>query len=628
MPVHTDLPTNEHYGEFRLAQQLVGMNLRGLHLWFNISWLAGVGEIDLIIWREQGGLFVCEVKSFGLSAIEAMSLAKIKQKGKYEMAAPHISVDTKMWKLQNQIQSKLSRRIPYMVPAVIWTNITAQDWRNDFDGDVSGLAEKMLFSDDLSSGPVFEAALLRVAGNPATGTSSQRALEPLDDTQQRLEFSNAILAGTQAPRARRSDIEKLRLLETKVASQVLPDVPVDTQSRVLYRGGPGTGKTYRLLQLGVNHSIAGRSVLYVCFNKTLASDIGRLFSLIPEVRAAPQFPWAWDVADLLKHISSMLNIDLGDARFHELKDWCALVQSELSRSRTIDLATFDLVLIDEVQDLEDWMLDFAFSFCAPSGSIAIAEGIGQQLYGGPGARLREYHSLASLVSLTRNFRNTAPTYKVASEMKRWAEPWSINDLPAPTQVEKIRFDRETGRIPRIEILYDQAPGPSSTNQKTLAFERHMIQEYRRLISDEIESLFHQCESTDLLVLVPQDTSHERRWAHDAIDALGIPFIDYTRTRNNSAKWSPFLDDRRRAPEGDMVRLCTYRSCRGLEGTRVLIFGLERSIEVARALDTHADSLLHIVLSRALVDCTVAIPCGARTQERTALEQAIAKVAKR
>lgn len=624
--VHTDLPPDEHYSELYFARQLVALNLPRTHVWFNVS-LPGVGEIDAIILRESGGLFVVEVKSFGINAIESVNLSKLKIRGRNEIIAPHISIDRKMYKLINQVNPQLSRRMPVLVPTVIWSEIMAQEWRARSSSEVSALSRSMLFKDDVSNADKLVSGLCRVAQNPATGTASPSALAPLDDPQLLREFSEALLGGSQPPRARRSDIEKLRLLEAKVALQVLPDVPIDTPSRVLYRGGPGTGKTYRLLQLGVNHCLAERSVLYVCFNKTLASDIGRLFSLVPEIRSALQFPWVFDVADLLKHVSSILNVDLGEARSQDLHDWCRLVQSDLKDSKIIDLATFDLVLVDEVQDMEDWMLEFAFSLLAPSGSIAIAEGIDQQLYGGPGALLRDFEASASRVMLFKNFRNTAPTYRVAADMRRWGKAWTDRDLSSEEESPLPSFDREKGRPPKLELLIDEVIGTNPRTTGVFALERHMTLEYKRRVQIEMQSLFDLCESTDLLILVPQDTSIERRWALGALEDLGVPFIDYTRTRKNSPSWSPFLDDRRRAPVGDMIRLCTYRSSRGLEGTRVLIFGLERSIEIARALETHVDSLLHVVLSRALVDCTVAIPGSAMTHERAALEQAIKRVAK-
>ena len=55
MPIHTELPPPSEIGEHKLARRLEGMNAPGLHLWFNVSWLPGVGEIDIVTWRAQGG---------------------------------------------------------------------------------------------------------------------------------------------------------------------------------------------------------------------------------------------------------------------------------------------------------------------------------------------------------------------------------------------------------------------------------------------------------------------------------------------------------------------------------------------------------------------------------------------
>jgi hypothetical protein len=616
MTVHTDLPGEDHYGEYCLARQLVGLNLPGVHLWFNVSWIPGVGEIDIIIWRERGGLFVCETKAVGLRQIESLTLDKIKlSRDERPHPTPQIGTLRKIHELRNQIKPKLSGPMPFVTPVLIWPNITAPEWRTRFGGEVAALASRMLFMEDVSSSAkVFDLSLVRVAQNPVIGP--QGDLRPLDDKRLLVSFADAIAGRSAVPRARPSDIEKLRLLEAKVARQVYTDVPVDVSSRMLYRGGPGTGKTFRLLQLGVNHCIAGRSVLYACFNKTLAADIKRLFSLNLEIRSASQFPWVFDIADLLKYVSNLLGLQLGDIRFEDLEQWWLLVQAELQDPKNINIATFDLVLIDEIQDLEDWMLEFASAFLGPDGSIAVAQGIGQQLYTSKGDWLNNFESSSATVTLSRNFRNTAPVYEVASDMRRWATSFGDGDqLP---ESSKTTFDRPDGRAPSIGVLLDS----TATTGGGLAFDRHMCEEYRRLIAREVESLYSSCESTDLLILVPQDVSNERRWAVDALQALGIPFIDYTRTRNNSAKWAPFLDERRLATDGETIRLCTYRSSRGLEGTRVLLFGLERSIQVAKALKVQLDSLLHVVLSRSLVECTVAIPSTVNTVERTALETAI------
>jgi KaiC/GvpD/RAD55 family RecA-like ATPase len=45
-------------------------------------------------------------------------------------------------------------------------------------------------------------------------------------------------------------------------------------------GPPGTGKTFRLLQIGIMHARENAKVLFCCFNQVLASDINRILNLL------------------------------------------------------------------------------------------------------------------------------------------------------------------------------------------------------------------------------------------------------------------------------------------------------------------------------------------------------------
>ena len=49
--------------------------------------------------------------------------------------------------------------------------------------------------------------------------------------------------------------------------------------RHVFYGLPGTGKTFRLFQIAINHAIEGQKVLFCCYNTVLAADIKRLIQL-------------------------------------------------------------------------------------------------------------------------------------------------------------------------------------------------------------------------------------------------------------------------------------------------------------------------------------------------------------
>jgi hypothetical protein len=123
----------------------------------------------------------------------------------------------------------------------------------------------------------------------------------------------------------------------------------------------------------------------------------------------------------------------------------------------------------------------------------------------------------------------------------------------------------------------------------------MVEEYSRIIKEQLARLTGDDRPMDLLVLVPSRRGMERDWAVAALENIGSSFIDYT----NKAR-------RRDIAQSDMVRLCTFHSARGIEGRHVLVFRFERIESVAAQVDADFAKLGYIVLSRALFECVIAV----------------------
>jgi len=49
-----------------------------------------------------------------------------------------------------------------------------------------------------------------------------------------------------------------------------------SSKEVLFRGAPGTGKTFRLLEIALAHAHAERSVLLACYKTVLAAELRRM----------------------------------------------------------------------------------------------------------------------------------------------------------------------------------------------------------------------------------------------------------------------------------------------------------------------------------------------------------------
>lgn len=75
----------------------------------------------------------------------------------------------------------------------------------------------------------------------------------------------------------------------------------------------------------------------------------------------------------------------------------------------------------------------------------------------------------------------------------------------------------------------------------------------------------------------------------------MSFIDYTVDRAKRA-----------SARSEEIRLCTFHSARGLEGERVLIFGLEDIDSLAKKANVKPENLGFIALSRGLFRTAVVV----------------------
>ncbi len=157
------------------------------------------------------------------------------------------------------------------------------------------------------------------------------------------------------------------------------------------------------------------------------------------------------------------------------------------------------------------------------------------------------------------------------------------------------FERIDGGWPEIHLFIE--PVLDWENQHLPEFSdiqnEGMTVEYERLIRQEMDRLSDDERPMDLLILVPGPNTNERRWASAALTRLGR-HTDYTVDENRRANASP-----------DAIRLCTYHSARGLEGMRVLIFGIERMPNLT-SQEKELKSLGYIALSRSLFETTIII----------------------
>lgn len=79
--IHTECPKRV-IGEANLARQLAAIDDRRLHLWFALDDIPGVRDIDCVIWHEQVGVFIVEIKAVNLPMLEEFGLRSCRIRGR------------------------------------------------------------------------------------------------------------------------------------------------------------------------------------------------------------------------------------------------------------------------------------------------------------------------------------------------------------------------------------------------------------------------------------------------------------------------------------------------------------------------------------------------------------------
>jgi hypothetical protein len=611
--LHTDLPRDVegHHQEYRFGRKLSAIDDSRLHLWFSLSYMKGVKDIDILICHEDVGVFVVEVKGVPITAIEEYGLKAIVITGRPRQMTPVMQAQEAMYSLKRYL-----RNPPFLTPTACWPLITRSEWcRRWLDPRIADLAPSMLFADDFEGGPrALHQRLLEIRETPPIGEAVARGTVRSTVVAD----LNAGLNVNARPTLTRTDLQRLQIIESTVRREIRKEFPVGKQHAVVFQGHPGTGKTFRLLQLAYGYVEADREALFLCFNKVLASDLRRLLSFsssLPKYRASIH---VFDIYDFLSPWASQYGVSGMDGDYDE---WATLVVATIKEDASQEVAKYSAVFVDEAQDMPEWAWDLFSLFLEPDGSIFVAAGKGQELYGAAPAWLRDFSAKSTSRRLNRNFRNSRPTFMVA---QGFYEVSPDSNAIAPflrrftgSRQAGFEFDRESGQPQRLRRIEDRDLWLEPVDSPFFPDiqDEVMVRELKLVIEEEIESLEREgSPRTDLMCLVPDRVGAAARWVRDALRVLNVDYIDYTD------------DERRRSfAKNEQVRLCTYHSARGVEALRVLLIGIERIEDVAQKTSADPRHLGYIVLSRGLLSTTV-VRTAQTTPSADFLDSLIAEVA--
>ena len=409
-----------------------------------------------------------------------------------------------------------------------------------------------------------------------------------------------------------SDLERLKAIEDRVTRETLNEGRPGEGKHIFYYGYPGTGKTFRLLQLGVAHALAGYKTLYVCFNQVLSADIQRLLSYSEKLRIKPEL---FKLQDVFAFARSHSNIKASGMSHDE---WGEKVLQNL-KARAGDLPKYDAILIDEAQDIKTWALQMLQLFADSNATICVASGRGQEFYGQASEWLKDFEKSAQRRELRRNFRNTAPVGHLAHIFfEAFPKLQKIENIVRKLtgiinkDEQGLLFERTEGRLPSLFHISEQInEGDDNGSTVSDSYYVRLIDEYSRIIKSNLEQLKQDERPLDLLVLVPKEKCLEAGAARQALEKLATSYIDYTND-----------DFRRHIAQPEMVRLCTFHSSRGIEGRRVLIFGIEELEKLSQRVNVKPQNLGYVVLSRSMFECVVCVRPSNLTKEIEFIQESL------
>jgi AAA domain/Nuclease-related domain len=609
--IYTSMPKDEpgHRGEYVVGQCLNAFSNPGLELWFNVNYIPGVTDLDLVLFDNNAGYYLVEIKSMKLSAIEEFTSTSFVLTPGEKKQHPVTQLRTGSIKLREYLRKNSDLRdnnLPFIQSTVLWSEITRREWRHRFkDTEMQDFDEMCLFKDDLQTYGEFTSALKNLWEHPILGTRA-----PL---KSRGEHGNGIaFRKALSPDGHKISITKPMAEEIKrpigesrsIAEKYAPGF----SHLVSIQGAPGTGKTTILREIGLANLAAGARVLYVCFNKVLAADQKREFQIMRKHTENYGFIDVYDVWELYKTLGHHGGINKEEQVEENVVAFMKTAEGN-------SFIKYDVILVDESQDLPDTLFRVIENIARPNASWFVAYGKGQELHNISSDEslaspwLQDFLTKATPEHRRRSFRNSPKAFLIGQafwekypsieEAKKWlSEKFSQQSSP-DLQFELDLNLPQTKNDFKIEIM------PQGSLRK-LAI--------RNLIIQAIHDSRLAQRGSDLLIGVLKPPSNHQDGESDNLKSSYV-LVREAMLEVSTEFSIPFHDlipttQRRDVPEVGAVRLVSLQSIRGLSASHVIIFDLAQLEKWTQKSSGRAkpplSNLGYIALSRSRASSIVVI----------------------
>ena len=574
MPTYRDYNCDEY--ERRVQRRIAGLSDDSMHLFPSIrrGW---INDTDLLLVDMEAGAFVIEIKCNRLHKIRQYNVSQMEIETDEGIKSDR-SATAQALTCQRQIVEYLKRNdkpFPFMVAVVLWENISRADWLNKFPDEE--LAENMLFQDDVKLDlDVFRHRLSDIYRTRVEKFNQRQRVREIELQTIVTSFQN-----NQETLKSPSDIERLRKFEVECERASLEAIPINATGKIVFKGVPGTGKTWKMLAAARRFAEKGKHVLFLCYNLVLRADIQRMM----EAWNRPDLTHYITINAIYDHLSFMndqagCNIQLENQNYQKFgEEICNAI-----REKNIDWLKYDLMLIDESQDMVEH-IQMIIDECTSPSTVSVASiGVGQELYtDAPPTWLTRFEGDATLVACSKIYRTTAQTF-VAAQILNESD---VRGGVLTKDIRRIANGHCSGVVDQVEMMREAGTCPLLEFTSSDDSERDQM---HQLVNTAMERLDNNDCASDILFLVPSKRSLAYPHLLEYLSMSGTPYIDLIDE-----------DNRLRAPKTNQVRISSYFSSRGVEAHYVYLMGLDymqENIGRQRNRDTSRQQL-YIGITRAV-----------------------------